>query len=296
MAGLVRECRFTATLTIVNSSAIVLPGGVNIVTNAGDVIRFRSVGSGNWIFVSGTNGAFLPITGGTVTGSLAVNGNVTVNSALVCGSANLVIATSAGAGAITMRPNGLASTTGQMILDNGGNVSVIGTFSSGSVVTSQRLDTYTSAATGTQSQSRAVGWNNQVPRWKEFLETDASYSLYSYNTAGAGIANVMRLSQAGAASFAGVVSAPDFTYTSDATLKENIATHEPNDLTSIRLAQWDWKDGSGHGFGVVAQELQKKAPHLVSVKPDGHLGVDKAGLALERVAFLEGLLKRAGML
>lgn len=75
--GLVRECRFAGALTINNSSAIVLPGGANITTVAGDVLRFRSLGSGNWIYTGGTKGGFLPLTGGTV------SGNTTFNAALI---------------------------------------------------------------------------------------------------------------------------------------------------------------------------------------------------------------------
>lgn len=68
--GLVRECRFAGALTITNSTAIVLPGNANITTAAGDVITFRSLGSGNWAYVSGTKGGFLPLTGGALSGDL----------------------------------------------------------------------------------------------------------------------------------------------------------------------------------------------------------------------------------
>lgn len=54
-----------------NSSAIVIPGATNITTVAGDVIRFRSVGSGNWIYVCGTQQpGYLTVGGGTMTGSV----------------------------------------------------------------------------------------------------------------------------------------------------------------------------------------------------------------------------------
>lgn len=54
-----------------NSSAIVIPGATNITTVAGDVIRFRSIGSGNWIYVCGTQQpGYLAVAGGTMTGAL----------------------------------------------------------------------------------------------------------------------------------------------------------------------------------------------------------------------------------
>jgi hypothetical protein len=51
-AGIVRECRFAAALTISASSNIATPAGADITVSAGDVIVFRSMGSGAWKFVS----------------------------------------------------------------------------------------------------------------------------------------------------------------------------------------------------------------------------------------------------
>lgn len=48
-AGIRRELRFTGSLTIVHSSSIQLPGAKNWQTAAGDVLTFRSLGSGQWI-------------------------------------------------------------------------------------------------------------------------------------------------------------------------------------------------------------------------------------------------------
>jgi hypothetical protein len=71
--GLIRECRFDASATIVASSSIVLPGLNSITTQGGDVYTFRSIGSGVWILVSSTRAiGALPIGGGTLTGSLGV--------------------------------------------------------------------------------------------------------------------------------------------------------------------------------------------------------------------------------
>lgn len=36
---------------------------------------------------------------------------------------------------------------------------------------------------------------------------------------------------------------------------------------------WDWIDGSGSSYGVIAQELQKVRPDAVGIRPDGFLGV-----------------------
>lgn len=57
-AGVQRTVRFTGALTIThNGTSLILPGGSNITTVAGDVGIFRSLGSGNWVCVSFTGSA-----------------------------------------------------------------------------------------------------------------------------------------------------------------------------------------------------------------------------------------------
>ena len=49
-AGVERVARFTGALTLThNATSLILPGAANIATAAGDVARFRSLGSGNWL-------------------------------------------------------------------------------------------------------------------------------------------------------------------------------------------------------------------------------------------------------
>lgn len=70
-AGAVRTCRFAAALTIThNATSLILPGGANITTAAGDVITFRSEGGGNWRLASY---AYVPSAGVTITASVASN-------------------------------------------------------------------------------------------------------------------------------------------------------------------------------------------------------------------------------
>lgn len=52
-AGVVREGRFTGILTLThNATSLILPGGANITTAAGDRFRAYSLGSGNWVVTS----------------------------------------------------------------------------------------------------------------------------------------------------------------------------------------------------------------------------------------------------
>jgi len=51
-AGAERTVEFMGTLTITyNSASLIIPGASSLVTNAGDIVKFRSLGSGNWICV-----------------------------------------------------------------------------------------------------------------------------------------------------------------------------------------------------------------------------------------------------
>lgn len=77
---------------------------------------------------------YLPLTGGTLTGPLTVQGAVTSSQNFVSSTTSAVLAAT-GSGAVVLRPNGAAVTTGQMIVDTNGNGSFAGTLSSGGAFT-----------------------------------------------------------------------------------------------------------------------------------------------------------------
>ena len=64
----------------------------------------------------------------------------------------------------------------------------------------------------------------------------------------------------------GVVTATDFNSTSDINLKENIATVDNAlDITSqLRGVRFEWKKDHKPSYGVIAQELEKILPELVT--------------------------------
>lgn len=74
-AGLTRWLRFAGALTLThNATSLILPGGANIVTAAGDIALFVCEGSGNWRClayqqqaVEPAGGAWVPYTPATVT-------------------------------------------------------------------------------------------------------------------------------------------------------------------------------------------------------------------------------------
>ncbi|BCG88494.1 hypothetical protein MesoLj113c_46040 [Mesorhizobium sp. 113-3-9] len=60
-AGIERETTFTGVLTLThNATSLILPSAANIVTAAGDVARWRSLGSGNWKCVGFTRASGAP--------------------------------------------------------------------------------------------------------------------------------------------------------------------------------------------------------------------------------------------
>ena len=72
--------------------------------------------------------------------------------------------------------------------------------------------------------------------------------------------------------------AQNFTTTSDADLKENVAEIEGavEKVEVIRGVTFDWKDGSGSTAGVIAQEVESVLPSIV-VQGE-HKAVDYNGL------------------
>lgn len=67
-AGFKRTLRFAGACTLTHSASLILPGGVNYVTVADDVLTFLSLGSGNWIATSIS----------TVKGVVLLTGNQTI--------------------------------------------------------------------------------------------------------------------------------------------------------------------------------------------------------------------------
>lgn len=76
----------------------------------------------------------------------------------------------------------------------------------------------------------------------------------------------------------GKMYAQNFTTTSDAALKENVAEIEGavEKVEAIRGVTFDWKDGSGSTAGVIAQEVEAILPSIVS--QGEHKAVDYNGL------------------
>jgi len=74
---------------------------------------------------------------------------------------------------------------------------------------------------------------------------------------------------------AGAVAAPWLAKLSDIRAKQNVRFVEHRN--GLNWYAWDWKDGSGSSFGVIAQEVQKVRPDAV-LEIDGMLHVNYGAL------------------
>jgi len=79
-AGVERTVRFTGALTLTyNATSLILPTAANITTAAGDVARFRSLGSGNWVCVVYQRASGQPLASATASPNIqAVTSSATV--------------------------------------------------------------------------------------------------------------------------------------------------------------------------------------------------------------------------
>lgn len=86
-AGSVRILRFSGALTLThNATSLILPGGANITTAAGDVAVFVSEGSGNWRCALFQRAASLPYDKNSVLGTVSETAGVPTGAVIETGS------------------------------------------------------------------------------------------------------------------------------------------------------------------------------------------------------------------
>ena len=78
-AGFKRTLRFAGACTLTHSASLILPGGVNYVTAADDVLTFLSLGSGTWIATSASSAKGFV----TLTGNQTIAGTKTFSEGLI---------------------------------------------------------------------------------------------------------------------------------------------------------------------------------------------------------------------
>lgn len=68
----------------------------------------------------------------------------------------------------------------------------------------------------------------------------------------------------GAKTFSSNVTAPDFVATSDIAMKTNVQTAPVGLIDQIRGVEFDWRESGNSASGVIANEIERVLPHLVS--------------------------------
>jgi hypothetical protein len=95
----------------------------------------------------------------------------------------------------------------------------------------------------------------------------------------------------------GTVTATDFNSTSDITLKENIVRiSDPLDkVMQLAGVNFDWKESGEHAMGVIAQEVEKVVPEVVSTNENGIKTVkysNMIGLMIEAIKELKEIVDK----
>ena len=97
----------------------------------------------------------------------------------------------------------------------------------------------------------------------------------------------------GQAIFFGSVSANGgFFDTSDARVKTNVVEIDASKADAVRLVEFDRTDKKHHGYGVIAQELEKVYPEMVNTDDEGFKSVNYNELAMVKIKYLEDKVAR----
>lgn len=80
--------------------------------------------------------------------------------------------------------------------------------------------------------------------------------------------------------------------TSDARVKANVKGIDASDADKVKLVEFDRTDVEHHGYGVIAQELEKVYPEMVSTDDEGFKSVNYNELAMVKIKYLEDKVAR----
>lgn len=80
--------------------------------------------------------------------------------------------------------------------------------------------------------------------------------------------------------------------TSDARVKANVKGIDASDADKVKLVEFDRTDVEHHGYGVIAQELEKVYPEMVNTDDEGFKSVNYNELAMVKIKYLEDKVAR----
>ena len=93
-------------------------------------------------------------------------------------------------------------------------------------------------------------------------------------------------------STAAIYAANGFFDTSDARVKTNVVEIDASKADAVRLVEFDRTDKEHHGYGVIAQELEKVYPEMVNTDDEGFKSVNYNELAMVKIKYLEDKVAR----
>lgn len=80
--------------------------------------------------------------------------------------------------------------------------------------------------------------------------------------------------------------------TSDARVKANVKEIDASNADKVKLVEFDRTDKEHHGYGVIAQELEKVYPEMVNTDDEGFKSVNYNELAMVKIKYLEDKVAR----
>lgn len=89
-----------------------------------------------------------------------------------------------------------------------------------------------------------------------------------------------------------ISAAGGFFDTSDARVKANVKEIDASDADKVKLVEFDRTDKEHHGYGVIAQELEKVYPEMVNTDDEGFKSVNYNELAMVKIKYLEDKVAR----
>lgn len=89
-----------------------------------------------------------------------------------------------------------------------------------------------------------------------------------------------------------ISSSGGFFDTSDARVKANVKEIDASGADKVKLVEFDRTDKEHHGYGVIAQELEKVYPEMVNTDDEGFKSVNYNELAMVKIKYLEDKVAR----
>ena len=80
--------------------------------------------------------------------------------------------------------------------------------------------------------------------------------------------------------------------TSDARVKANVKEIDASNADKVKLVEFDRTDKEHHGYGVIAQEIEKVYPEMVNTDDEGFKSVNYNELAMVKIKYLEDKVAR----